>query len=255
MNSLTCQIRYEIRGLSKGSSRAGTVVPVSRSAIPPKEHQIMPKLNRQFIDSEIQSPATGQRFYRDDELPGFAIRVTCNSKSYILEKRVGGANRRITIGKCSEISLDAAKKQAQIMLGEIAKGNDPKTGKRINTLNDITLREVVQKYLEVKPLRAATQKNYRSSIYLHFSDWLDMPITSITKDMVEQRHHDLTISPNRTGNARSWSCQQCPQTIGHAYLISHLTDMAQMTSHCSRRIRFQGYLATDPGTALIPGKA
>lgn len=122
----------------------------------------MPKLNKQFIDSEIQSPASGQRFYRDDELPGFAIRVTCNSKSYILEKRVGGSNRRITIGKCSEISLDAARKQAQVMLGEIAKGNDPKTGKRINTLNDVTLREVVQKYLEVKPLRKTTQKNYTS---------------------------------------------------------------------------------------------
>ncbi len=159
----------------------------------------MPTLNRQFINSEIQSPASGQRFYRDDELPGFAIRVTCNSKSYILEKRVGGANKRITIGKVSEMSLDAARRQAQIMLGEIAKGNDPRTGKRINGRNDITLREVVEKYLEVKPLRPATQKNYRSSIYLHCSDWLDIPITTITKDMVEQRHHDLTIMPNKRG--------------------------------------------------------
>ena len=144
----------------------------------------MPTLNRQFIDSEIQSPASGQRFYRDDELSGFAIRVTRNSKSYILEKRVGGANKRITIGKVSEMSLDGARKQAQIMLGEIAKGNDPRTGKRINARNDITLREVVEKYLDVKPLRPATQKNYRSSIYLHCSDWLDIPITTITKDMV-----------------------------------------------------------------------
>ena len=137
--------------------------------------QIMPTLNRQFIDSGIQAPASGQRFYRDYELPGFAIRVTRNSKSYILEKRVGGANKRITIGKVSEMSLDAARKQAQIMLGEIAKGNDPRTGKRINGRNDITLPEVVEKYLEVKPLGPATQKNYRSSIYLHCSDWLDIP--------------------------------------------------------------------------------
>jgi hypothetical protein len=159
----------------------------------------MPKLTKQFIELEIQTPESGQRFDRDDDVPGFAIRVTRKSKSYILEKRVGRVNRRITIGKCSEMSLDAAKKQACIMFGDIAKGNDPKTGKRINTLHDITLREVQQKFLETKPLRKATQRNYHFAINRHFNDWLDLPIASITKDMVEQRHHELTVSPNRLG--------------------------------------------------------
>ena len=49
----------------------------------------MSKLTKQFIELEIQAPITGQRFYRDEDLPGFAIRVTRNSKSFILEKRVG----------------------------------------------------------------------------------------------------------------------------------------------------------------------
>ena len=161
----------------------------------------MSKLTKQFIESEIQPPVTGQCFYRDEDVPGFAIRVTPKSKSYIFEKRVDGANRRITIGKCNEMSVDSARKQACIMLGDIAKGNDPKTGKRINTLNDITLREVFQKFLEIKPIRKDTQRNYHFAINRHFNDWLDMPITSITKDMVEQRHHELTISPNRLGTS------------------------------------------------------
>lgn len=161
----------------------------------------MSKLTKQFIESEIHPPLSGQRFYRDDDILGFAIRVTPKSKSYILEKRVDGVNRRITIGRCSAISLDAAKKQACIMLGDIAKGNDPKTGKRINTLKDITLREVLQKFLDIRPIREQTQRNYYFAINRHFNDWLDMPITSITKDMVEQRHHDLTVSPNRLGTS------------------------------------------------------
>jgi hypothetical protein len=57
----------------------------------------MSKLTKQFIESEIQPPVTGQRFFRDDDVPGFAIRVTRKSKSYILEKRVDGANRRASI--------------------------------------------------------------------------------------------------------------------------------------------------------------
>ena len=50
----------------------------------------MSKRTKQFIELEIQAPMTGQRFYREEDLPGFAIRVTRNSKSYILEKRVDG---------------------------------------------------------------------------------------------------------------------------------------------------------------------
>jgi len=161
----------------------------------------MSKLTKEFIESDINPPITGQRFYRDADMPGFAVRVTQRSKSFILEKRVNGANRRITIGKCSELSFDAAKKQACIMLGDIAKGIDPKTGKRISTASDITLREVLQKFLEIKPIREDTRRNYHYSINKHLYDWLDMPINSITKDMVEQRHQELTDSPNRLGTS------------------------------------------------------
>jgi len=80
-------------------------------------------------------------------------------------------------------------------------GNDPRTGKRINTLSDITLREVLQKFLEIKPIRQATKQNYVSAINCHFQDWLDKPIKSLTKDMVEQRHQELTIAPNRLGTS------------------------------------------------------
>lgn len=45
-------------------------------------------------------------------------------------------------------ALETAKTQACIMLGEIAKGIDPATGKRINVVSDVTLQEVLQKFLE-----------------------------------------------------------------------------------------------------------
>lgn len=162
---------------------------------------VVAKLTKQFIESEVEPPLTGQRFIRDEELPGFAIRLTKRSKSYILEKRIAGVNRRITLGKCTEISLESARKQACIMLGDIAQGKDPKTGKRIHTLSDITLREVLEKFLEIKAIRVDTQRGYYYAVNRHFNDWLDMPITSITKDMVEQRHQELTVRPNRLGTS------------------------------------------------------
>ncbi len=159
----------------------------------------MVKLTKQFIETELDAPAIGQRFYRDEDIKGFAVRVTPKSKSYILEKRVDGSNKRYTIGKCHQMSFEAARKEACMMIGDIARGVDPKTGQRINVLQDITLREVFQKFIEIKPIRRATQRNYQSTINRHFHDWLDLPITSITKDMVEQRHQELTVGPNRLG--------------------------------------------------------
>jgi integrase len=161
----------------------------------------MPKLSRQFIESNIELPTSGQRFYRDDGLAGFAVRATPKTKSYVVEKRVDGSNRRITIGNCADMTFEAARKQACIMLAEMVRGNDPKTGKRINPNNSITLSQALEKFLAVRKICGTTQNNYITAINRHFRDWLDQPITSITKDMVEQRHHELTVSPNRLGTA------------------------------------------------------
>lgn len=205
----------------------------------------MPKLTRQFIELEVCAPEQGQRFYRDDDLPGFGLRVTKNSMSYILERRVNGVNRRITIGKCSDMDLETAREQACIMLGQIAKGFDPKTGKRINTLHDITLREVLQKFLEVKTIRESTQRNYHFAINRHFNDWLDMPITSITKDMVEQRHRELTVSPNRLG------------TPGHGRANNALKKLSALINFASDRFgtEEEPLIKTNPVSRLSRNRA
>jgi hypothetical protein len=53
----------------------------------------------------------------------------------------------------------------------------------------------------VRPIRADTQRNYHFAINRHFNDWLDKPIALITEDLAEQRHHELTVSPNRLGTS------------------------------------------------------
>ena len=56
----------------------------------------MPRLTKQLLD-ETPFPVAGQMFVRDIELPGFALRVTQGRKSFILEKRIRGRMRRLTI--------------------------------------------------------------------------------------------------------------------------------------------------------------
>ena len=188
----------------------------------------MPKLTKQFIENEIQSPTIAQAIYRDDELRGFAIRVTPQSKSFIVERRINKINKRITIGKYPDLSVEAARKLARVMIGEMASGNDPRSGKPVGSSSGVTLREVLEKYLAVKRLRPQTQRAYRQLVGKNLCDWLDVPLTAITKDMVEVRHQELSLTPTRRG------------TSGHGRANNTLKALSALISFASDRYGTEG---------------
>src|SRR5580765_8412192 len=84
----------------------------------------MPRLTKQVID-ETPFPVAGQVFVRDTELSGFGLRVTQGRKSFILEKRIRGRMRRLTIGPYGPLTLEQARKLAATHVGAIAQGADP----------------------------------------------------------------------------------------------------------------------------------
>lgn len=69
--------------------------------------------------------------YFDDELPGFGVRVSSGGgKTYLCQYRTSAGVRRMAIGKCSVVSLDAARKAARAILGKAASGHDPVSDRR-----------------------------------------------------------------------------------------------------------------------------
>ncbi|HEY9684997.1 MAG TPA: site-specific integrase [Oculatellaceae cyanobacterium] len=56
----------------------------------------------------------------------------------------------------------------------------------------VTLKEVFQKFLALRKLRPNTIRNYTQVTSRCFGDWLDLPVTSITRDMIHSRHQALT---------------------------------------------------------------
>jgi integrase len=162
----------------------------------------MPRINQEFLDTHALMPPSGQVIYRDEDLAGFAVRVTPNSKSFIVEKRVNGNNRRVTIGKCDKITVEFARKMASKILGDMANGIDPVTGRKGKSC-DATLRQVFEKYLAVRKLRPMTRTVYKQQINHGLADWLDLPVTTITKDMIQMRHKKISSGTvyGTTGNA------------------------------------------------------
>lgn len=70
----------------------------------------MPKITKSFVDTIPPAGKGEQKFYRDDEVKGFGLRVTAGSKTHIVEGRVhgSGVNRRITLGKHGKLTPELA---------------------------------------------------------------------------------------------------------------------------------------------------
>ncbi len=81
-------------------------------------------------------------FHWDDKLPGFGIRVTPTGvKSFIIQKRIKGKDKRITVGRFGALTVEQARKQAQKLIGQIATGGDPVADKQRHRLEAVTLEQ------------------------------------------------------------------------------------------------------------------
>jgi len=169
------------------------------------------KLTKSAADA-IVYPASGQCFFRDDELTGFGLRVGTETKTYYAESKVRGRTVRVTIGKHGVFTPEQARKRAQQLLGLMADGINPNDKKAEERAQGVTLSEAFRAFLEArKNLKARTIYDYQRIMgmleepkhrktkkpkdprasALYFKDWKDRPLASITREMVARRHRDL----------------------------------------------------------------
>ncbi len=152
------------------------------------------KLNKSTVDN-IPLTESGQKIYRDSDLTGFAVRATTRSKVYIVERRAGKLYR-ITIGKTNEIAAAEARKQAQIILAQIASGEYQK--QQSVSQNNPTFQQVFDLYLKHRKLKPKSVETYKHCINTFLSDWLDKPIFDIGKTATFNRFLELTdYSPSQ----------------------------------------------------------
>lgn len=163
----------------------------SKPLIQNQSNFVYTKLTKLCVD-KAPYPEAGQTFVRDAELKGFALRLTPGSKSFIVEKRVDGKVRRMTLGRYPELTVEQARKEAHKLLGQIATGVNPIAEKEAEELKAITLSQAFEDFLKTrKNLRPKTIYDYRRMLVVAFDDWQKKPLLSITKDMIAKRHTQL----------------------------------------------------------------
>jgi len=151
------------------------------------------KLTKKIVDDAQLPISKDQVFYRDDQLKGFALRVTASgTKSFVVEKNIGNKVRRITLGKYGALTVEQARKEAQKIIGQIATGINPIAEKQALKINSITLDEVFNDYKQArKSLKHNTLYNYERVLTIAFAGWGNKPFLSITKDKVAKHHEKL----------------------------------------------------------------
>lgn len=146
------------------------------------------RLTKSFVDS-VPLTEKGQVFYRDPEMRGFALRVGTNSKTYIAESKVNGKAVRVTIGKHGIFTPEQARAEARQILGTMARGINPVDEKRDRRAKAVSLQQVLEDFLDArKALKPRTIADYRYVIGYYLNNWINKPITEITKEMVANRH-------------------------------------------------------------------
>ncbi len=138
----------------------------------------------------------------DAEMRGFGLRISPGgTKAFILQRRIGKTERRITIGRVEDITLEKARKEAAKLVGQFVDGFDPVSEKKREAVRALTLADAFENYIAApvqkkgaskgKPRKPATVLDIRKQMK-RFSDWLPLPIRDISEDMVKTRHGQLS---------------------------------------------------------------
>lgn len=128
----------------------------------------------------------------DDELRGFGLRITkAGTRAFILQTRINGRDKRLTIGRYPGVSPEVARRRAKEMIGQIAGGGDPVADRERQRLAAVTLKEAFQDYVQTKDLKPRTVEDMRAVLGRELAAWRDTKLTKITRRMVERRYLEL----------------------------------------------------------------
>lgn len=148
------------------------------------------KLTKKVVEG-LPCPESGQTIYWDTVLPGFGIRLTSKSKSYVCQRRVNRRTVRSTIGRADQISTEKARKLAQDHLYRMIQGEDINRAKKGAVCEGVTLGQAWKDFLETRDLKDSTLRDYQWMMTKVFHDWKKKPVVEITRDMVQRRHRLL----------------------------------------------------------------
>jgi integrase len=155
---------------------------------------------------KLAAPSTGQAFYRDDEIRGFAVRVTANGeRAFVWEGRIRGRVRRITIANCADIPLQLARKYAHDIRAAVARGEDP-AAKFLAARSEGNFGDLAAQFIELyaKPHRQQWQRDEKR-LNTHFGRWYTRRVSDIKHEDVSRAQIVVAREHGKVSSNRAMS--------------------------------------------------
>ena len=154
----------------------------------------------------LEIPPQGRTTYHDTNTIGLSIRVAnTGRKTFIVRKKLNNKDTFSSVGHYPSTTIHQARSKARDILNVIDKGINPNNIRGdVLTKQSITLQKVFEDYsISKHNLASSTLNNYISILDNYLNDWKKKAISEITRDMVEQRHRDITQGKGKFNGSTS----------------------------------------------------
>jgi integrase len=160
------------------------------------------KLTQRAIDALTLPFGKTEQIEFDEALPGFGIRIRAGgSRTYIANYKIGGKQRRITLGTTEQLRAEQARAKATELLLKARSGQDP-AAERIEARQRAgeTFAIVVRRFLvrQKARLRPGSYVAQERALLNHFGVLHGMAMTLINKRMIAARLSELATNNGPT---------------------------------------------------------
>ncbi len=152
------------------------------------------KLSKASIE-KIPPVERGQVDYYDTDDRGFGLRVTPDSKTFMVYRRIKGQPKKsyIPIGRLGAYTPEQARQVAREYIRQMEQGENPHP-KAQPKFETITVADLHRQYMSTKKtLAPATVRQYAAWMDNHFKDWQALPAEAITGSMVLNRLERMEV--------------------------------------------------------------
>ena len=154
------------------------------------------KLTKIIADkAQYQREGNERQVIWDSTLRGFGLRIyPSGQKSFVLEYRILGRKRQLTIGAYGPLTVDMARELATKALASVIEGKDPLKEKQ-EGIGGKTIKALCEDYIErhAKPHKKSWATDQRRIERTIIPAWGTRKVSAVTSVDVSKLHHEMTM--------------------------------------------------------------
>jgi len=146
-----------------------------------------------FTKKALQSLTTTDKksvvTYHDNKKRGLKLLVRASgTKTFMLYRKIQGRPERVLIGRFPDVTIEQARKQADILNSKIARGINPNEEKRA-IRDEMTLGNLFKQYLEkYAKLHKKSWKSDQEQFNRYLHNWKNKKISVVHKNQIQKLH-------------------------------------------------------------------